>query len=92
MTLEAGTVVRERYRVVHLLGKGGMGAVYRAWDTRMNCHVALKEMLPQPELDNALLAQLRRQFREEAQVLSTLNILAWCVSPTIFRGWTTNTW
>jgi len=73
MTLEAGTVVRERYRVVHLLGKGGMGAVYRAWDTRMNCHVALKEMLPQPELDNALLAQLRRQFREEAQVLSTLN-------------------
>lgn len=72
MTLESGVIVGERYRVVHLLGKGGMGAVYRAWDTQLGRPVALKEMIPQPGLDSETLAQLRKQFRQEAQVLAAL--------------------
>jgi serine/threonine protein kinase len=72
MPLNSGQTVGERYRVVQLLGQGGMGAVYRAWDTRLNRPVALKEMIPQSGLDADMLAQLRQQFQQEAQVLGTL--------------------
>jgi len=72
MPLETGQVVEDRYRLVRLLGQGGMGAVYRAWDTRLNRPVALKEMIPQPGLDAPLLGQLRQQFEQEAQILATL--------------------
>ena len=73
MPINTGEIVGERYRVARLLGQGGMGAVYRAWDTRLNRPVALKEMIPQAGLDESTLNQLRRQFQQEAQVLATLN-------------------
>ena len=71
--LTTGTTLQNRYRIVSLLGQGGMGAVYRAWDTRLNVPVALKEMIPQPGLDLHTLAQLRQQFQQEATVLARLN-------------------
>jgi len=72
MSLTAGQVVNNRYRVARLLGQGGMGAVYRAWDLSLNIPVALKEMIPEPGIDSRALAQLRAQFRREAQVLAGL--------------------
>ena len=72
MLLEAGEIVGDRYRVVKLLGQGGMGAVYRAWDTRLNHPIALKEMTTQINLDAIMLAQLRDQFEQEAQILASL--------------------
>ncbi|MCX7683445.1 MAG: serine/threonine protein kinase, partial [Anaerolineae bacterium] len=89
MTLASGVIVGERYRVVHLLGKGGMGAVYRAWDTQLNRPVALKEMLPQPGLESEMLAQLRGQFRQEAQVLAALRHPA-LVRVTDYFSWMDN--
>ncbi|HEY73031.1 MAG TPA: protein kinase [Thermoflexia bacterium] len=71
MPLSEGQTVENRYRIAKLLGQGGMGAVYRAWDTRLNHPVALKEMIPQAGLNAAMLAQLRQQFEQEAQVLAT---------------------
>ncbi len=71
--LETGTVVQDRYRVVRLLGQGGMGAVYRAWDLRLKVPVALKELRPQPGLDEEMLQGLREQFEQEAAVLARLN-------------------
>ncbi|MCU0521614.1 MAG: serine/threonine protein kinase [Anaerolineae bacterium] len=71
--LETGSVAQERYRIVKLLGQGGMGSVYRAWDLRLKVPVALKELLPQPGLDAAMLAELRAQFEQEAGVLARLN-------------------
>ncbi len=73
MPLEIGQLVENRYRVAKLLGKGGMGSVYRAWDVRLDRPVALKEMIPQPGLEASLLEQLREQFEHEARILATLS-------------------
>jgi serine/threonine-protein kinase len=73
MTLSEGQMLQGRYRIASQLGEGGMGSVYSAWDTRLNIAVALKEMMPQPDLDAETLAQLRQQFRQEAQILARLN-------------------
>jgi len=50
-----------------------MGAVYRGWDIRLEGAVAIKEMVPPPELDEAELQQMREQFRQEAVMLRRLN-------------------
>jgi serine/threonine-protein kinase len=57
------------YRIVAKLGEGGMGAVYRATDTKLNRDVAIK-VLPQ-----AFAADLDRmaRFEREARVLASLN-------------------
>jgi serine/threonine-protein kinase len=73
MTLTAGQILQNRYRIASLLGQGGMGAVYKAWDVRLNVPVALKEMIPQPGLDHQTLSELRRQFQQEAHVLARLS-------------------
>ena len=72
MPLSVGEMIDNRYRIAKLLGQGGMGAVYRAWDMRLKHAIALKEMIPQLGLDEATLADLREQFEQEAQILSTL--------------------
>ncbi len=72
MTLNIGQVVNNRYRIARLLCRGGMGAVYRAWDLNLNMAVALKEMIPQAGLEARKLGELRAQFQREAQVLAGL--------------------
>ncbi|MBN2393555.1 MAG: SUMF1/EgtB/PvdO family nonheme iron enzyme [Anaerolineae bacterium] len=73
MPLATGQVLQNRYRVVALLGQGGMGAVYRASDLRLKSDVALKEMSPDPGLDASTLDELRQQFEQEAVVLAKLD-------------------
>ncbi|HEV8335842.1 MAG TPA: serine/threonine-protein kinase [Candidatus Polarisedimenticolia bacterium] len=57
------------YRVEELLGKGGMGEVYRAVDTRLGRPVALKILRPDLVGD----AERRRRFLQEARAASTVN-------------------
>ena len=40
--LQAGTQLHDRYRVLRRIGRGGMGAVYEAVDTRLRNTVAVK--------------------------------------------------
>src|SRR5712692_4998677 len=56
------------YEIVELLGKGGMGEVYRARDTKLNRPVAIKFL--SGELADAA---ARRRFQREAQMASSLN-------------------
>ena len=65
MTLNTSTIVNNRYRIVKLLGQGGFGAVYKAWDLNLNRACALKENLD-------TLPEAERQFMREAQVLASL--------------------
>lgn len=65
MTLATGTVIQNRYRVVKLIGQGGMGAVYRAWDLNLNCRCALKE-----NFDSSV--ESAQQFAYEASILANL--------------------
>jgi Tol biopolymer transport system component/predicted Ser/Thr protein kinase len=57
------------YRITSKLGEGGMGAVYRAIDTKLNREVAIKVLPPEFAQDQDRM----QRFEREAQILATLN-------------------
>jgi serine/threonine-protein kinase len=61
-------VIDNKYRIDQLIGRGGMGAVYRARDMRLDRLVALK-VVRADLLGNA---DAKRRFRREAQIVASL--------------------
>jgi len=59
------TMLQGRYRIVRQIGKGGMGSVYAAIDTRLNATVAVKQTLAQNE-------HIQKAFEAEAHLLARL--------------------
>ncbi len=66
--MQAGTRL-DHYEIVDKIGEGGMGAVYRAEDTRLRRQVAIKVLPPAVAADAERLARLER----EAQLLASLS-------------------
>jgi serine/threonine-protein kinase len=54
-----------RYSVIKLLGVGGMGAVYQAWDNELGVAVALKVIRPEVMADPSAERDLERRFKRE---------------------------
>jgi serine/threonine protein kinase len=58
-----GTLLADRYRIVALIGRGGMGEVYRAEDLKLDQDVALKFLPEKLVQDGAALARFHREVR-----------------------------
>jgi eukaryotic-like serine/threonine-protein kinase len=54
-----------RYTIMRLLGMGGMGAVYQAWDQELDVVVALKVIRPETIRDRAAEQEIERRFKRE---------------------------
>src|SRR5580658_5656872 len=65
--VEPGTMIG-RYRIVSLLAAGGMGAVYKAEDTELDCLVALKVLHPALAGNPEAVAMFKREVRAASQV------------------------
>ncbi|MGH7671953.1 MAG: protein kinase domain-containing protein, partial [Gemmatimonadales bacterium] len=63
-----GTLLSNRYRIDAKLGEGGMGVVYKAHDTLLNRHVALKSLTPALGGEEGI-----RRLMREAQSAAQLN-------------------
>jgi serine/threonine protein kinase len=64
----AGTILAGRYRILGLLGRGGMGEVYRALDLILNQPVALKFLSQAAHTGEAALTRFRNEVRIARQV------------------------
>jgi serine/threonine protein kinase/tetratricopeptide (TPR) repeat protein len=64
-SLKPGQSFGQRYKIRTLLGTGGMGAVYQAWDEELRVDVALKIILPRIVEDDTVEKRREERFKRE---------------------------
>jgi serine/threonine protein kinase len=63
--LVPGQAFGARYHVIRMLGAGGMGAVYQAWDEELGVAVAIKVIRPEVLADPEAVEEIERRFKRE---------------------------
>lgn len=67
-----GRVLGDRYRIEEVIGRGGMGAVYRAVDERLGRQVAVKVITVSGGSEAEARERLRARFQREARAAAAL--------------------
>lgn len=62
-----------RYEVVRVVGKGAMGVVYEAWDSKIGRKIAVKTISLDPNLTQEEREEYKKRFLREAQAAGTLS-------------------
>ncbi|MGE3889655.1 MAG: protein kinase, partial [Vicinamibacterales bacterium] len=63
--MSPGDAFGARYRIMKMLGVGGMGAVYQAWDAELGVNVAIKTIRPGVGTDASTALDAERRFKRE---------------------------
>ncbi len=76
MSLPIGAILDEKYRILELLGEGGMGSVYKAENQRMPGPLwAIKELLIEAFADPRELREAIDRFEKESALMGQLTVL-----------------
>lgn len=68
MALSEGELLSNRYKIITLVGRGGMADVYKVWDQQRATHLAIKVLHEDIAMDRVFI----RRFQREGQVLERL--------------------
>jgi serine/threonine protein kinase len=71
-SLKPGMILQGRYKILSLIGKGGMGFVYKVFGMRLNKEFALKEMYDH-FVDPEDKERVAKQFQNEAETMAKLD-------------------
>jgi serine/threonine protein kinase len=68
-SLPNGLMFAERYRIIEELGRGGMGTIYRALDTKLEEEIALKLIRPEIALDSMAIKRFQHELRTARRIV-----------------------
>jgi serine/threonine-protein kinase len=68
-SLPDGLVFANRYRIIEELGRGGMGTIYRAMDTKLEEEIALKLIRPEIALDSQAIKRFHHELRMARRIV-----------------------